>query len=427
MPDGQSTYVALPNGSYVEIPANASPEQLAQFKQKLSQFQQPPATSASLGPAFPAPAPAKTTIGPQPAYIPRMAKDAAKMLLGPTVQGRAMSDMWNATHAWAPQGMRDVMDRASQLAGIIGAESTVLGAPEALEGGITKLTSEAPQMAARMLRSPETGEITVTPGKLLERIIPQRADVAEAQHVEKMGKGLDDAWNTRMKELGSEERLRADYGRGMAQGYRPMTGPGYQDMPASEAQRGSFMNRGYESQMPGGASMHPSSVAGGRPTLTEQNLTRIIKEPVRTPEDDQVLTQAFGDQATRKAGEGLVDWQGRLLGYTRGMRSATQMADVESGLSGPTSESFSGKRPGTKMVFQGHAEPLSEPTKMRYTEVEAQGAQGSTASADVPKVTDQPGEHQLSQAQSRKMVKQNARVHKAGAQGGEGEHSGPLP
>lgn len=69
----------------------------------------------------------KSTIGPQPAFGPRLARDAAMTLVDPFAAG---SDAWQAIKARANPRQQEIMGNAEQLKDIVQNEGTLLSAPE---------------------------------------------------------------------------------------------------------------------------------------------------------------------------------------------------------------------------------------------------------------------------------------------------------
>jgi hypothetical protein len=71
--------------------------------------------------------------------------------------------------------------------------------------------------------------------------------------------------------------------------------------------------------------------SGMRPTETEQNLTRLFKKRIWTPQDFRDAVQAMGPDAYRRGGEGTAAYQARIMGMIRSSRAARGMPDIESG------------------------------------------------------------------------------------------------
>jgi hypothetical protein len=73
------------------------------------------------------------------------------------------------------------------------------------------------------------------------------------------------------------------------------------------------------------------SGSGLRPTETEQNLTRLFKKRIWTPDDFREAISAMGPEAYRRPGEGTAKYQARVMGMIRSSRAAQGMSDIESG------------------------------------------------------------------------------------------------
>lgn len=232
MPPGQDQYVSLPDGSYVHVPGDATPQQLDQLRTKLSsQYSGTPITDSSTIGAAQKPslldqvkAPFQETSAPVwnatiggIHHIPLIGKYlpdlSANEHPAPGTAVRNMEDLTQQGRAEHPFQAKigDLLKSAGQFTRTIAPEVALLGAPNA-SSSISDVAGEIPQMAARTFRNPE-GEIAVTPSAILDRVIPQRAEVAGRQTAEELQTRMEEAEAARQKELADQERLREQYAR----------------------------------------------------------------------------------------------------------------------------------------------------------------------------------------------------------------------
>lgn len=232
MPPGQDQYVSLPDGSYVHVPGDATPQQLDQLRTKLSsQYSGTPITDSSTIGAAQKPslldqvkAPFQETSAPVwnatiggIHHIPLIGKYlpdlSANEHPAPGTAVRNMEDLTQQGRAEHPFQAKigDLLKSAGQFTRTIAPEVALLGAPNA-SSSISDVAGEIPQMAARTFRNPE-GEIAVTPSAILDRVIPQRAEVAGRQTAEELQTRMEEAEAARQKELVGQERLREQEAR----------------------------------------------------------------------------------------------------------------------------------------------------------------------------------------------------------------------
>lgn len=302
MPPGQDQYVSLPNGSYVHVPGDATPQQLDQLRTKLSsQYggskaeSGQPISQFGFGTLRAAATPSLYEQAVSP--IRELAGPIIKTFLGDKVSGtEAAPGTWVKNFEGLTQEGRaqhpreaafgDLFRGARQLGGIIAPEVATLGIPDA-GSSIGEGISNIPKAASRLLRN-EEGQIAITPSSVLDRVIPQRPEVLERQAEEEMRGKLEAAESSRQKELADQERLREQHARSLnarkeqATEVTPFGGPGVTStagIPSSGIPHVPRPVSGIEAGIPQVSSTNPSLDVSLSPPKTIPQVTGAAQKP----------------------------------------------------------------------------------------------------------------------------------------------------